>query len=174
MRECGALLRAALEGVIALVRARAEMKREMRAEDPEAARDIETLKIIDVQEVLGCLVEPKAYRYRLQPPVQAVQQLCRDLRDDVRTHEPALMAAMRSAVVAAIARVDPASIEKAMRASRSGIVLNRKAALWDAFVAEQARLAREAGADFNEVFAKDFLAAYSAEVKRLRSKRPSS
>ena len=41
--------------------------------------------------------------------------------------------------------------------------------LWDAFVAHQQQLARGAQEDFNKVFGRDFMAAYRAELRRLKS-----
>ena len=45
---------------------------------------------------------------------------------------------------------------------------SRKARLWDAFVAQQDKLAREAQEDFNKVFGREFMAAYQAQLRRLK------
>ncbi len=170
MRECGALLRSAIEGIIALLMARAEMKKEMRAEDRTmvSAHDNNPLKLMsDAQEVLAYLVDPQAPQGAFLAPVRAVQDACEDLR----SHELALMAAMRAAIMGAIQRFDPQKIEELMSQTRSGLTLNRKAHLWDLFVAYQEKLARETEDDFNQVFASEFLGTYTAQVKRLRARR---
>ena len=45
---------------------------------------------------------------------------------------------------------------------------SRKAQLWDAFVAQHDKLAREAQEDFNKAFGRDFMAAYQAQLRRLK------
>jgi predicted component of type VI protein secretion system len=58
-----------------------------------------------------------------------------------------------------------------MLKSRGRVLLGKKAALWDFFVAYQARLGRDVEDDFNRVFSREFLGTYTAQVDRLRGKR---
>jgi predicted component of type VI protein secretion system len=92
------------------------MKEEMRAEDRTtmAAQDNNPLKVMsDVQEALGYLIDSEARKGPFLPPLRAVQDACEDLR----THQLALMAAMRVAIMAAIDRFDPAMLEKLLTGS---------------------------------------------------------
>ena len=170
MRDCGALVRTAVEGIIGLLMARAEMRKEIHSEDRTmvSSRDNNPLRLMtDTTEALSYIFDPHAPEGAFLRPVDAVRDACGELR----AHEIALMAAMRAAITGAIERFDPDKIEEGLLKSRGRIRLGRKAALWDFFVAYQARLGRDVEDDFNRVFAREFLGTYTAQVNRLRGKR---
>ena len=98
-------------------------------------------------------------------PVRAVG----DAFDDLRAHEVALFAGMRAALIGAIQRFDPKTLETELEKNAGGLGLNRKAKLWEQFAAFQQKLARDAEDDFNKVFGKEFMGTYMAQVKRLKS-----
>jgi type VI secretion system FHA domain protein len=169
LRQCGAITRAAIDGVMALLVARAEAKKEFRAEDRTmvASRDNNPLKLMaDPQEAVDFLFDPKERSGGFLTPVQAVS----DAFDDMRAHEAALIAGMRAAILGAVARFDPKTLEEELEKSSGGLGLNRKARLWELFAAYQQKLARDANDDFNKVFGRDFLSAYMAQVKQLKKK----
>lgn len=169
LRQCGAITRAAIDGVMALLVARAEAKKEFRAEDRTmvASRDNNPLKLMaDPQEAVDFLFDPKERSGGFLTPVQAVS----DAFDDMRAHEAALIAGMRAAILGAVARFDPKKLEEDLEKSSGGLGLNRKARLWELFAAFQQKLARDTNDDFNKVFGRDFLAAYMAQVKQLKKK----
>jgi len=169
LRQCGAITRAAIDGVMALLVARAEAKKEFRAEDRTmvASRDNNPLKLMaDPQEAIDFLFDPKERSGGFLTPVQAVS----DAFDDMRAHEAALIAGMRAAILGAVARFDPKKLEGELEKSSGGLGLNRKAKLWELFGAYQQKLARDANDDFNKVFGRDFLSAYMAQVKQLKKK----
>ena len=133
-----------------------------------SSRDNNPLKLMtDAREALGYLLDPGGPEGAFLPPVDAVRDSCSELR----AHEIALMAAMRAAISGAIERFDPERLEEEMQKSRGRVMLNKKAALWDFFVAYQARLGRDVEDDFNRVFAREFLGTYTAQVNRLRGKQ---
>jgi type VI secretion system FHA domain protein len=172
LRESGAIVRASVEGLIGLLLARSELKKEMRAEDRTmvASKDNNPLKLMtDPQEAMGYLFDK---RQRLSgaflPPVQAMQDAC----DDLRVHEIALMAGMRAAFQGALKRFDPQLIEREADKQKSGgFALNKKVKLWDVFAAHHEKLTRDAEDDLLKVFGKELLGTYMAQVKRLRSPR---
>jgi type VI secretion system FHA domain protein len=169
LRQCGAITRAAIDGVMALLVARAEAKKEFRAEDRTmvASRDNNPLKLMaDPQEAVDFLFDPRERSGGFLTPVQAVS----DAFDDMRAHEAALIAGMRAAILGAVARFEPKTLEEELEKSSGGLGLNRKARLWELFAAYQQKLARDANDDFNKVFGRDFLAAYMAQVKQLKKK----
>jgi type VI secretion system FHA domain protein len=168
LRESGSIVRAAVEGLIGLLLARSELKKEMRAEDRTmvASRDNNPLKLMtDPQEAMGYLFDR---RERLSgaflPPVQAVHDAC----DDLRVHEIALMAGMRAAFQGALKRFEPQLIEREVDKQKGSFSLNKKVKLWDAFVAHHEKLTREAEDDLLKVFGREFLGTYMAQVRRLR------
>jgi type VI secretion system FHA domain protein len=171
LRDCGAILRAAVEGIMQLLLARAEMRKEFEAEERTmvAARDNNPLKLMsDPHEAMDFLFDPAERTDGFLDPVQAVGDACEDLR----SHDLALMAGMRAAILGALRRFDPPAIERAFEKSAKGFSLSsRKAKLWEAFVAQQDKLSRDAQEDFNKVFGRDFMGAYQAQLRRLKGGR---
>jgi type VI secretion system FHA domain protein len=171
MRHSGKIVRAAVEGAMALLAARATAKKELRAEERTmvASKDNNPLKLMsDPAEVMGFLLDTKVERTGgFLDPVQAVG----DAFEDLRAHEVALFAGMRAALMGAIQRFDPKMLEAELEKRAGGLGLNRKAKLWELFGAYQEKLAREAGDDFNKVFGHEFMGTYMDQVKRLRGGR---
>jgi predicted component of type VI protein secretion system len=166
LRDCGAMLRAAVGGIMMLLSARAAVREEFAAEE----HDNNPLKLMrDAQEAVAFLFDPAEDRTDgLLDPVQAMGNACSDLR----SHELALLAGMRAAVLGALARFDPAAIERELDEGAQGFRLaSRKARLWETFVAHQEKLSREAREDFSQAFGRDFIGAYRAELRRLKGGR---
>jgi predicted component of type VI protein secretion system len=169
MRDCGAILRAAVDGLMMLLIARGEMRKEFQAEDRTmvAARDNNPLKLMsDPHEAMAFLFDPMDRTGGFLDPVQAIGDACEDLR----AHEIALMAGMRAAILGALRRFDPHALERAQEKS-GGLRFGRKGKLWDVFVARQEKLVQEAQDDFQKVFGRDFMAAYQAQLRRLKGGR---
>ncbi len=171
LRDCGTLLRATVEGLMMLLIARAERRKEFEAEERTmvAARDNNPLKLMaDPHEAMQFLLDPADRTDGFLDPVRSIGDACEDLR----AHELALMAGMRAAVLGALRRLDPQVLEKAFEKSAGGFALgSRKAKFWEAFVAHQRELAQEAQEDFNKVFGRDFMSAYQAQLRRLKTGR---
>jgi type VI secretion system FHA domain protein len=169
LRECGAILRASVEGLMTLLIARSEMRKEFEAQERTmvAARDNNPLKLMgEPQEAMDFLFDPSLRNEGFLEPLQAIA----DAADDLRAHELALMAGMRAAILGAVRRFDPQVLEKAFEKSAGGFSLGgRKAKLWEFFLTHQQKLSQEAQEDFNKVFGRDFMAAYEAQVRRLKS-----
>jgi len=171
LRDSGAILRAAVEGLMMLLLARAEMRKEFEAEERTmvAARDNNPLKLMsDPHEAMEFLFDPAERTDGFLDPVQAIGDACEDLR----SHELALMAGMRAAILGALRRFDPHVLERAFEKGSKGFSLaSRKAKLWELFVAQQEKLAQDAQEDFNKVFGRDFMGAYQAQLRRLKGGR---
>jgi len=170
LQQSGKIMRAAVEGAMALLAARATAKKELRAEDRTmvASKDNNPLKLMaDPQEALAFLLDTKDRTGGFLDPVQAVG----DAFDDLRAHELALFAGMRSALLGTIQRFDPKTLEAELEKSAGGLGLNRKAKLWELFAGYQQKLAHDAEDDFNKVFGREFMGTYMEQVKRLRGSR---
>ena len=168
LRQSGKILRASIEGSMALLAARATAKKELRAEDRTmvASKNNNPLKLMsDPQEALAFLFDTKDRTDGFLDPVRAVG----DAFEDLRAHEVALFAAMRAALLGSIQRFDPKTLEAELEKGAGGLGLNRKAKLWELFAVYQQKLARDADDDFNKVFGREFMGTYMAQVKRLRS-----
>jgi predicted component of type VI protein secretion system len=169
LHDCGAVLRAAVEGLMMLLIARGEMRKEFEAEERTmvAARDNNPLKLMaDPHEAMQFLLDPADRTDGFLDPTRAIGDACEDLR----AHELALMAGMRGAILGALRRFDPQLLEKAFEKSAGGFSLgSKKAKFWELFVAQQQKLAQEAQEDFNKVFGRDFMSAYQAQLRRLKT-----
>lgn len=165
LRDCGAILRASMEGLTRLLHARAETRKKLRLEErtADAAEDNNPLKLMsDPGELMDFLFDPGDRTDGFLDPVRAVGDACNDLR----SHELALMAGMRAAILGALRRLDPAALERSLEKGKSS-----KAKLWDLFVEEQESLVRSAEKDLNKVFEREFLEAYQTELRRLKGGR---
>ncbi len=170
LQQSGRIMRAAVEGAMALLAARATAKKELRAEDRTmvASKDNNPLKLMsDPQEAMAFLLETRDRGSGFLDPVQAVG----DAFEDLRAHEVALFAGMRAALLGAIQRFDPKTLEAELEKSAGGLGLNRKAKLWEQFAVFQQKLAHDAEDDFNKVFGREFMGTYMAQVKQLRGGR---
>jgi type VI secretion system FHA domain protein len=169
LRDCGALLRAAVEGLMMLLIARAEMSKDFEAEERTmvAARDTNPLKLMaDPHEAMQFLLDPADRTDGFLDPVRSIGDACEDLR----AHELAVMAGMRAAIFGALRRLDPQVLEKTFEKSASGFAFgSRKAKFWEAFVVQQRELAQQAQEDFQKVFGRDFTSAYHAQLRKLKT-----
>jgi predicted component of type VI protein secretion system len=169
LRDCGTVLRAAVEGLMMLLIARSEMRKEFEAEERTmvAARDNNPLKLMaDPYEAMQFILDPSDRTDGFLDPLRAIGDACEDLR----AHEIALMAGMRAAILGALRRFDPQVLEKSFEKAAGGFSLGgRKAKLWELFVAHQQKLAQEAQEDFNKAFGRDFMSAYQAQLRRLKT-----
>ena len=170
LRESGAILRAAVEGLMTLLLARGEMRKEFEAQERTmvAARDNNPLKLMgEAQEAMDFLFDPAGRREGFLEPVQAIA----DAAEDLRAHELALMAGMRGAILGAVRRFDAQVLEKTLDKSAGGFSFGgRKAKMWDLFLAYHQKLSQQAQEDFNKVFGRDFMAAYEAQLRRLKTR----
>jgi type VI secretion system FHA domain protein len=166
MRHIGKLLRAATQGVVDLLLARALLKRELRA-DMTMLRPHENnpLKFSpNAEAALHHLLAPRGQGF--MPPQQAME----DAINDLRAHQMAVMAGMRAALQGVLERFDPANLEERLTRNRvidALLLRNRKAQLWDLFLALYSDITTEAEEEFHQLFGREFLSAYEAQLDRL-------
>jgi FHA domain-containing protein len=82
------------------------------------------------------------------------------------------MVGLRAALAQLIARFAPAELEKKIAAKSaldSLFAANRKARLWDQFVALYGGIASEAEDDFHALFGKAFVQAYEEQMAKFKS-----
>lgn len=168
MERIGVLLRSAAEGTVQLLLARQEVKKGMHAElTMIAASANNPLKFSPTVEVaLAHLLGPGTRGF------MGAEDAMRDAYDDLRAHEFGVMVGMRAALAHVLSRFTPEEIERKIAAKSaldSLFAANRKAKLWDQFVALQGSIAAEAEDDFNTLFGKAFVKAYEEQMARLKS-----
>jgi type VI secretion system FHA domain protein len=169
LERAGEIVRASVEGLITLLLARSEVKKELRAADRTmlASHNNNPLKFMGgADEAVRFLFDPQsANAGAFLPPVKAVEDACNELI----AHEMALVAGMRAAVVGAIKRFDPALLEQEM-AKSGGLVLNKKARLWELQVDKYEKMQQEMADNLDRLFESDFLSAYSEQVWRMQKR----
>ncbi|HUQ26882.1 MAG TPA: type VI secretion system-associated FHA domain protein TagH [Burkholderiales bacterium] len=172
LRDCGGILRAAVEGIMMLLITRGEARKEMQAEDRTmvGAHANNPLKLMsDPHEAMAFLFDPSERTDGFLDPVQAVGDACEDLR----AHEQALMAGMRAAVIGVLRRLNPHALEVAFeKSTTAGLPLpGRKGRLWDLYMAHHEKLAHDAQEDFNKAFGREFMGAYQEQLRRMKGGR---
>jgi len=168
MERLGMLLRSATEGTLQLLHARQEVKKGVHAEVTMIAASANNpLKFSPTAEVaLGHLLGPGMRGF------MGAEEAMRDAYDDLRAHEFGVMVGMRAALAHVLARFTPEELEKKIAAKSaldSLFAVNRKAKLWDQFVALYGTIAAEAEDDFHSLFGKAFVKAYEEQMARLKS-----
>jgi len=163
----GALLRASVQGTLALLAARLIAKRELGASPTQIqTRQNNPLKFApDADVALAMLLA--APRRGFVPALEAVG----DAFDDLRAHEVALLAGMRAALSAVLDRFDPVALEARLAADKglfdNVLAGSRKARLWERYAEQHASIAREIEENFDALFAAAFVEAYEAQRSQL-------
>ena len=165
MRQLGELMSEATHGLVDLLAARANAKRQVRADMTViVTHDNNPLKFSpNVETAIAQLLVPKGKGF--MPPLRAVA----DSYEDLRTHQQGFMDGMRSALAVVLARFDPKALEERMSEhSMVGSLLptTRKAKLWDQFGNLYGDITKEAESDFHTLFGQEFLKAYQAKANR--------
>jgi FHA domain-containing protein len=170
MELIGQILREAVGGTVDLLRARATVKHELRAEVTTIVpRNNNPLKFSPNAEV--------ALQHMLAPPARGfigAAPAMRDAYEDLRAHQFAVVAGMQAVLEAALERFDPASLQGRLgdpSLLHSVLPAARSARLWDMFTEHYARIRHDATNDFRALFGQAFLSAYHEHVKRLQSQR---
>jgi type VI secretion system FHA domain protein len=170
MRRIGELLRAASDGTVELLRARATVKREMRAEVTGVlARDNNPLKF--APDGLAALEQLLA-AHPVRGFMDAVPAM-RDAYDDLQAHQLAFVAGMRAALQGLMANFDPRSLEQRLMKRtvvESVVPAARRARLWELFVEMYDEVSHEAQDDFDALFTREFVRAYEEQLDKLDSR----
>ena len=169
LRVLGELLRALVDGTLELLAARSVAKRELGAGVTQlVTRHNNPLKFSpDADAALALLLGPPQRGF--MAPVAAV----RDAFGDLRAHQIAVLAGMRAALEAVLARFDPQTLEQ--RLAPAGLweqllPANRKAKLWEQYGERYAEIVGEVEDDFEALFGRAFLQAYEKQIAQLADK----
>lgn len=173
MQHLGALLRASVDGTLALLHSRSTVKREMGLEmTGRASRQNNPLKLApDAPSALMHLVGSKRSATFLEP-VAAVQHAHQDLL----LHQLAEVAGMRAALFELIARLGPDHIAQdegpAPTGWRAWRRTRHEAALWRRYRQHHAELTARLDDDFDAVFGREFIQAYEAQSRAFQDGPP--
>ncbi len=166
MRRIGKLMRAAVQGTIDLLRARATIKSEVQAQMTMiVTRDNNPLKFSpNVEAALAHLLGPAQRGFMSAPAAMD------DAYRDLVAHQFGFTAGTRAALADVLRRFDPAALEQRLVTKSmldSLLPANHKAKLWHLFTERFAQISNEAEEDFQRLFGKEFVRAYEAQVAKL-------
>jgi len=165
MRDAGAMLREVVTGLMDLLAARASFKSEFRL-DATMIRpaDNNPLKFsADATEALEHLLRPSGKAYL--EPARAMREAVLDVKD----HELAMLAAMRTALESLLRRLHPDELETrfAQQGKKSSLLSSSKGRYWEMYREMFAELDQDLDALFRDVFGEQFTRAYEAQIARL-------
>jgi len=170
MRTTGLLLRAMTEGLMRVMMGRMSFKSELRLEMTtiQSTKNNPFKFSVDPEDALAHLLF-RPSRGFLQPLEAAHEAF-----DDIQCHEMAMIAGLRAALRALLARMDPAELEKRFQDRSlvdSLMPMARKAKCWDLFTSTFGEISADATDDFLNLFRDAFSVAYEEQAARLRSAR---
>jgi type VI secretion system protein ImpI/type VI secretion system protein len=166
MRAAGAAFRAFVRGVRRVLMARIEVKSAFRIDQTMLGARANPLKFAaDDDDALAALLG--AGRRREAAGAAAVNEAL----DDLRRHELAVMAALRSAIRELLARLEPARFRSG--AEGAGVLpLQRRARAFELYEAEFRALADSLDDKFDDAFGRAFARAYEQVEAELQSREP--
>lgn len=166
----GRMLRLCIGGLLDVLRSRAKVKGELDLEQTGVKpSENNPLKFApDVDQALDALLFYRGSRYL--PPMDALEQAFVDLR----AHERALVAAMKAAFDEQLAGFAPDRLQQRFdRGLRRGALkgLSNPAKYWDLYREHYDVTEKRSERSFDEVTARVFAEAYTAEIARLAKLR---
>ncbi|CAD6877409.1 hypothetical protein [Methylomonas albis] len=155
MKATGALFRNLIEGLMDVLRARAEMKSEFRVSVTTIRSfDNNPLKFNpDVESVLKLMLAPN------NPAFINSNDAINEAFKDVKFHQLAMTAGIQAALGEILHRFDPESFEKTLG---EGIVFQKKAKCWELYCEKYPELKAEAIEGF---FGEEFAEAYEKQMR---------
>ena len=160
MQTLGAVFREMVDGMMAILRGRAELKSQLRVPatvlKPVDNNPLKFSRIVDDALIQLLTKEPSGF-------VEA-KEAVHDGFADIMNHQLAMTAGIQAAVIRLLERFDPQQFAKQYD---EGVVFQKKAKSWDAYKQFYSEIANEALEDF---FGEPFARAYEEQIRKLRSK----
>jgi predicted component of type VI protein secretion system len=165
MEDIGAVMRETMRGLLDLLMARANAKREVRADATVivANSDNNPLKFSpNLDAALAHMFMSRGQGF------MTPQRSLADSRASLRSHQEGFVAGMQAALGAVLDRFDPAKLEERLleRAGGSSLLsMNHKAKLWNLYEELYGEISREAETDFHFLFGEEFMRAYREKTR---------
>jgi len=169
LESLGEILRVVIEGVMDVLRARAEIKNQFRVA-------MTTLKPVENNPLkFSASVDDALFNLfaRRNPSYQAPVDAFREAFADLKAHQFAVMAGMRSAFTALLKRFDPDELEDSFdRGLKRAAILDviNKTKYWELYREMYAELGND-DATFRRLFGDEFAQAYEEQMQRLAATR---
>jgi type VI secretion system FHA domain protein len=165
MQDLGKVLRVVVEGVMNVLRARAEIKSQFRLPLTRIqSADNNPLKHSpNVESALHTLLVQK------NPGFLSTVQAFEDAFADIRNHQMAMLEGVRVAFESMLESFDPKELEKGFeRAAKRGFG-SAKSKYWDLYVDRFVQLGGDADDTFRRLFGDVFAEAYEKQLERLKT-----
>jgi type VI secretion system FHA domain protein len=169
-RDFGHILRIVVGGVMEVLKARQQVKGEFRVEITTfRSAENNPLKFsVDVQDALHNLLVKRHPKYL--GPVDAFE----DAFGDIRAHEVAMLAGMRAAFEAMLARFDPVTLQEEFdrQLKKNALVaVPGRLRYWDLYCEKIRDMVRDPETSFRDLFGDEFAKAYEEQLSRLKARR---
>ena len=160
-----AILRIVVDGVMDVLRARAEIKNTFRL-------PVTIIQRSENNPLKFAATPDEAMRRLLQPDGAFLSgtEAFDDAFDDIRCHQMAMLSGMRAAFESLLAHFSPERIERDADANGRRLFAG-KGRCWDRYRDEFARAAKDPDSAFRMLFGDEFARAYEAQLGRLKSAR---
>jgi predicted component of type VI protein secretion system len=164
--QLGQIVRTVVQGMIEVLRARAEVKSNFRT-PLTSIRPIENnpLKFsLDADDALHNLFVKRNPGYL--GPLEAF----REGFQDIAFHEVAMLAAIRAAYQGMVAKFSPANLEEAYasKVRRSSVLpIGGRLKMWEMYCAQFGDIEKDSEASFQLLFGEEFAKAYHKQLERL-------
>ncbi len=168
--RAGAMVRLVIEGLAVLLAARADLKRELRAEDRTmlSGRDNNPLKL----QLSGAELIEYLFASQASAGYMPAERAVRESIAELGIHEHATIAAARAAVEGALRDFEPNRMKKQLTKGKSGMFqLLDKAKLWDAYQQNYEKQSQQMADWLESVFNRHFMPTYSRETERLKTQQ---
>jgi type VI secretion system protein len=169
----GKILKESIQGTRDILIGRAKIKNEMHLDVTLIkAKDNNPIKFsVSTEEALIKLLihQDKGY---LEP-----QAAIKEAFDDIRAHQYAVIAGMRTALLAVLKRFDPRRLEERLQGENpisASIPIHREAKLWTLFERLYQHIESEAKDNFYHLFGQAFAETYEQQMQNLNKSNPDS
>jgi type VI secretion system protein ImpI len=157
----------AVDAMMDVLRARAELKNSFRLPATLIQRsENNPLKFAPTaQEAVRKLLEPPGNGFL------AGSAALGDAADDIRNHQMAMLAGVRSAFASMLAQFDPERVEEEVGQTGRRFPFSVQSRHWERYKARFAELTRNPDECFRRLFGDEFARAYEEQLGRLKSRR---
>lgn len=163
----GLILRSVVQGVIEVLRARAQIKEEFRLTQTivKTAENNPLKFSVNAEDALVSLLGRRNPAYL--GPVEAFE----DAFNDIRFHQLAMLAGMRAGFDHVMSQFDPQQLQESFekRARRGGLLsMSAKSRYWEQYCGQFRELAGDRERAFRRLFAEEFALAYEKQLELLK------
>jgi type VI secretion system FHA domain protein len=164
MQDLGRVLRVVVEGVMDVLRARAEIKSQFRLPMTriQSGENNPLKHSPNVESALHTLLVQRNPGFL--PTVQAFE----DAFADIRNHQMAMLEGLRVAYDAMLESFDPKELEKGFERPAKRGFGSTKAKYWDLYAERFSQLGADADDTFRRLFGDVFAEAYEKQLERLK------